>query len=124
MNRRGFFTTLFAVPAATLVALKARAADPYATTLSNTTAWSDYSGSPLKDIEKAKAAFVQKTMGVSVQADQIPSGKDEVVIHLRVEGAEEATATLRELERRVQGLDRSLTRARSLITNQELRRVV
>ena len=112
MNRRGFFTTLFAAPAATLVALKAKAQPP---------TWEE---SFRADVLKPFVTEHYDALGVSVKADLIPPGKDEVVIHLRVEGAEEATAMLRELERRVVALDRSLTRARSLISNQELRRVV
>jgi|ERR1035437_8524090 hypothetical protein len=117
MNRRGFFTTLFAAPAATLVALKAKAAPP---------TWEEsFRDAVLKPFVAGQYdAFAPGTMGVGVQADLIPSGKDEVVIHLRVEGTEEATATLRELERRVEALDRSLTRARAMISNQELRRTV
>lgn len=111
------------------------------------TSWSDVTSSPVTDIEAAmtkiragtsllpqpdrawlgRDAFAQGASALGVEADvdgTNPDSKSDITLRVRVVGADEATQTLLDLGQRVKDLDRSLTRVRAMISNQELRRVV
>lgn len=105
MNRRGFFTTLLAAPVAAVVALKAKATPALPQDARDAVLHPQWP-SELPNYD----AFVKNALGVSVKADHV-NDKDECVVHVRVD-AEEAKATLRELEGRINELNRSLADAR------------
>lgn len=116
MNRRTFFATLLAAPIAALAALKAKAKPtlgykqhafmgdegmPEFSTLADTTHWSDATGSPLVDVEAAMAEIRKHAVvpDVRVEAYDVATHDNEIVVHVRVEGAEEATQQIRQLDR-------------------------